>query len=50
MTKPIPTHDWPVTPPSPDPETVRRVLANFDRWHAEAVRSLAATKIPREDA
>lgn len=39
------THDWPTTP-SLRPEQVLRVLAEFDRYHAVAVRSLAEIPVP----
>jgi hypothetical protein len=42
------THDWPVGDPL-DPELVRRVLADFDRYYDGAVRSLAEVPEPAED-
>jgi hypothetical protein len=40
------THDWPTGGKRLEPETVRRVLADFDRHHAGAVRALAETTMP----
>ncbi len=42
------THDWPVGDPL-DPETVRKVVAEFDEHHDAAVRSLADTEIDEEE-